>query len=196
MSHTPSLLPCDGCGQPADLTHISRRVQRLEWATRYRPIHIQSLVVSGISPATDDEFLYNPQASFGGEAGNILRSAAVSTEENRPESVLAEFQKRGLMLIHVLECPLSPEASALEVRPILEKWLAATVRRIRRSLKPKRVLLVSPVLAPVADKLLETDLGCPVFRGAEGTFFSSNAPGDAEFQAFRAALVGSHATTA
>jgi hypothetical protein len=196
MPNTPQLLPCDGCGQLADSAHISRRLQRLEWATRFRPIHIQSLLVSGISPRSDDEFLYNPQGRFVGEARNVLTAVAVSIRERTAESVLTDFQKRGLMLIHVLECPLSSDSSQFEARPILEHQLAATVTRIRRSLKPKRVLLVSADLAPLADKLHQSELGCPVFPSTNDPFLASLAPTDAELQAFESALVSSHVQTA
>ena len=196
MPHTPQLFPCDGCGQLGDSAHISRRLQRLEWATRFRPIHIQSLLVSGISPHSDDEFLYNPHANFQGEARNILDAAAVSSEGKSPESILTEFQKRGLMLIHVLECPLSSGSSPFDAGPILERQFASTVTRIRRSLKPKQVLLISAELAPLANKLLKTDLGCPVFPTAKEPFLASSIPGEAELQAFRGALVSSHVQTA
>jgi len=46
----PTLLPCDGCGQPASAEHIARRLQRLEWATRFRPIHIQALLLAAFRP--------------------------------------------------------------------------------------------------------------------------------------------------
>jgi len=46
----PTLLPCDGCGQPASAEHIARRLQRLEWATRFRPIHIQAPLGSICNP--------------------------------------------------------------------------------------------------------------------------------------------------
>jgi hypothetical protein len=189
-------LPCDGCGQLADSPHLSRRLQRLEWATRFRPVHIHSLLVSGISPQSDDEFLYTPRANFQGEARNILDAAAVSSQGKSSESVISEFQKRGLMLIHILECPLSSEASSFEARPMLENQLAATVTRIRRSLKPKRVLLISAELGPLIDKLLQTDLGCPVFPASKEAFLASSSPSEAERHAFRAALVSSHVQTA
>lgn len=195
MPNTPQLLPCDGCGQPADSGHISRRLQRLEWATRFRPIHIQSLLVSGISPRSDDEFLYNPQAMFRGEARNILTAASILSDRRAPEAVLAEFQKNGLMLIHVLECPLSSDSSPFEARPILENQLAATITRIRRSLKPKRVLLLSSDLSPLAGKLLQSDLGCTAFP-SKGAFLASESPSGAELAEFRAALVSSYVQSA
>ena len=196
MPQTPQLLPCDGCGQLADSRHISHRLQRLEWATRFRPIHIQSLLLSGISPLNNDEFLYNSGASFRGEAKKILDAVGIWQEGRDSETVLTEFQKRGLLLAHVLECPLSSELAPFEARPLLENQLAATVVRIRRSLKPKRVLLISGELMPLAGKLLHTDLGCPVFPTTGRAFLSSETPGEAEIEAFRAALVNARVQTA
>jgi len=195
MPHVPQLLPCDGCGQLADPQHIASRLQRLEWATRYRPIHIQALVLGGIAPQSNDEFLYSPEGPFEGEARGVLHAVGVSLESKNRESVLTEFQKLGLMLIHVLECPLSSGHSGFEVQPLLENQLAATVTRVRRSLKPKRVLLVSPALQSVADKLRQTDLGCPVHPAA-GVLLADSSPNDAEIQAFRAVLGISHAQMA
>jgi hypothetical protein len=196
MAKTPQLLPCDGCGQLADSRHIARRLERLEWATRFRPIHIQTLLLSGIAPAQNDEFLYNPYGQFQGEARKLLQSFQIATEGKSAESILSEVQKRGLMLIHVLECPFSAELSPFEACPLLENQLATTVTRVRRSLKPRRVLFVSADLAPLADKLLRSDLGCPAFPSMGGTFLSGSSPSETEFQAFRAALVASHAQTA
>src|ERR1700740_587102 len=87
----PTLLPCDGCGQLADSAHISRRLQRLAWATRFRPVHIHALLLAGVAPALDSDFLYAPVPGFQGEAAGILRAAQIPTEGKSPESVLGEF---------------------------------------------------------------------------------------------------------
>src|SRR5207249_10650226 len=42
-------LPCDGCGQAASAEHIARRLRRLEWATRFRPVHIHTLLRGGVA---------------------------------------------------------------------------------------------------------------------------------------------------
>jgi len=196
MPLAPQLLPCDGCGQLADSQHISSRLQRLEWATRFRPIHIQALLLSGITPRHNDEFLYNPGGRFEGEARDLLNALQITTEGKSPESVLAEFQKLGLMLVHVLECPLSGDTLPFEARPLLENQLSATVIRIRRSLKPKRVLLLSTEIQQVADKLRQTDLGCPVYPAAGGVFLPNATPSEGELQALRAALGAWYAQTA
>jgi len=190
------MLPCDGCGQLADPQHIALRLQRLEWATRYRPIHIQALLLGGIAPKSNDEYLYSPDAAFQGEARKILDAIQIALEGKTAESVLTELQKSGLMLIHVLECPLSTSLSTLDTRPLLEKQLAPTVTRIRRSLKPKRVLLLSASLQPLAEQLRQTDLGCPVYPATGGVFLGSPTSNNVELQAFREALGASHVQTA
>src|SRR2546428_5690956 len=72
-------LPCDGCGQNASTEHIARRLQRLEWATRYRPVHIHTLFLGSASPQKQEEFLYSPNGEFLGEAGVLLEAAGGST---------------------------------------------------------------------------------------------------------------------
>jgi hypothetical protein len=194
MAYEPQMLPCDGCGQLADPQHIALRLQRLEWATRHRPIHIQALLLSGIAPQSNDEYLYSPLGAFQAEARTILDAVQIAREGKSTETVLTEFQKLGLMLIHILECPLSANLSPSDARPLLENQLSSTLSRIRRSLKPKRVLLLTADLQPLADKLRQTDLGCPV-HPAEGVFLRSATPNDMEFQALREALGVSYAQT-
>jgi hypothetical protein len=187
------LLPCDGCGQLADPVHLSRRLQRLAWTTRFRPVHIQSLLLGGIVPKLDSDFLYAPHTLFRGEAETILKAVQISADEQSPERVLAEFQKHGLMLTHILECPLENGGSPQQAHELLEKQLPATIARIRRSLKPKRILLISADLQQLADQLHQTNLGCPVLPAPAGAFFLTPSPAESDFQAFREALAGSNA---
>jgi hypothetical protein len=189
----PMLLPCDGCGQLADSAHISRRLARLAWTTRFRPLHIQALLLSGVAPQHKSDFLYSPNASFSGEAATILRAVNIATEGKSPEPVLAEFQKLGLLLAHVLECPLDDGTTDAQARSYLEAEIPSTISRIRRSLKPKRVLLLSTDLQPHAAKFHEADLPCPVLPVSAGTFLASPDPAGADLQAFRAALAISNA---
>jgi hypothetical protein len=192
----PILLSCDGCGQLADPSHISRRLQRLAWASRYRPVHIQALLLGGIAPKRDSDFLYAAPTSFQGEAATILNAVQILSEGKSSESVLAEFQKRGLMLTHMLECPLEEGIYASQAQELLEKQLPATIARIRRSLKPKRILLISPDLQPMVDKLHYASLDCPVLPSPAGAFFPSSSPAESDFHAFRMALAGSNAQNA
>ena len=86
-------LQCDGCGQIASTGHIAQRLQRLEWATRYRPVHIQALFLGSASPQRQEEFLYSPNGEFLGEAATLLEAAGVSTAGKTAEAVHAEFQR-------------------------------------------------------------------------------------------------------
>src|SRR6266403_469918 len=134
-------LPCDGCGQAATAEHIARRLQRLEWTTRYRPVHIHTLLLGAFSPMRDEDFLYAGGGEFRGEAAQILQAVGISATEKIRDTVLAEFQRAGFFLTHVLECPLEREASLQQsAQAALKSRLAAVATRIRRSLKPKRVM--------------------------------------------------------
>jgi hypothetical protein len=189
----PILLPCDGCGQLADSAHISRRLERLAWATRFRPLHIQALILGAIVPKLNSDFLYSPNETFHGEASTILKAIQLTTEGKSPEAVLTEFQKLGLMLTHVLECPLDENVTASEAHSLLEKQLPATIARIRRSLKPKRLLLISRELQPHADRFYQANLPCPVFPAATTALLPSLTPTETDLQSFRTALAISNA---
>lgn len=155
-----SLLPCDGCGQPGSSQHISRRLKRLEWTTRYRPVHIGTLLLGAVAPKSDHEFLYSPSGEFQGEAGLVLQFAGVSSSGKPAEVALAEFQRAGMLLTHVLECAL--ERPDVDGFAALEQRLTPVIARIRRSLKPKRVVLISEVLQPFLDRVDSSLVGCPV----------------------------------
>jgi hypothetical protein len=160
-----TLLSCDGCGQLASPEHLTRRLQRLEWTSRFRPVHIQTLLVSAISPESNSAFLYNPAGNWTGEAAEFLSAAGIQTSGKTPEAVLSEFQKLGLQLIYVLDCPLENNLVESQIQSLLQKRLGSCAARIRRSLKPKRVRLISPQLEPVASQLTEIELGIPVSSG-------------------------------
>ncbi len=143
-------LPCDGCGQTASGEHIARRLQRLEWTTRYRPVHINTLLLGAFG-------------EFHGEASRLLDALEISTAGKAADAVHAEFQRAGFFLTHFLECPLSKDSGqGAEAAALLTKRLEPVATRIRRSLKPKRVVLISRALGPILEKLLALELGCPV----------------------------------
>jgi hypothetical protein len=160
MSNIVSL-PCDGCGQLASSDHIARRLQRLEWTTRYRPVHINALLLGGVSPAVDGDFLYS--GKFAGEAGRLLEAVGISTAGKSAEAVLVEFQRGGFFLTHVLECPLErKDADEPAVQELLSHRVPQVMARIRRSLKPKRVIPISGLLSPFCATLSGGNLGCSV----------------------------------
>lgn len=167
---TDATLPtCDGCGQPASPEHIARRLKRLEWATRYRPVHIQTLFLGAASPEADAEFLYAPSTEFHGEAGALLEVSAIAPAGKSADAVLVEFQRRGHFLTHMLECPweqgtnggrsIWPCAAGAE---LLAQRASAVAGRIRRSLKPKRVVLIDRATETLAAKWSSGELGCLV----------------------------------
>jgi hypothetical protein len=192
-------LPCEACGQLASPEHIARRLRRLEWSTRYRPVHVQALLVFGIAPVEDGEFLYAPDGEFQGEAGALLDALEISQEGKSRDAVLTEFQKRGLFLIHVLECPLSEKTPAslplsgqalrgsgqAESGRYIWERIPAVLARIRRSVKPKRVVLFSAEVAPVLRRFSESELGVSVFSN-RGEPFELPLSGSARKEFLRA----------
>jgi hypothetical protein len=183
-------LPCDGCGQAAATEHIAWRLQRLEWATRYRPVHINTLLLGAFSPREENDFLYNPSGEFHGEAAHLLEALGISAAGKTAEVVHGEFQRAGVFLTHVLECPLGADAGhGAEATARLIKRLPAVATRIRRSLKPKRVVLISRALGPILEKILALELGCPVVLD-NGKLFEFDGPVPEKTVArFREALV-------
>jgi hypothetical protein len=187
MSDT-NLLPCDGCGQFAPPAHIARRLQRLEWATRYRPVHIQTLLLGGILPSQQSSYLYAESEQISGEASQLLQALEISKDGKDRDAILSEFQKRGLVLNYVLECPLEGRLSPSEVQGLLERQLHSTVVRVRRSLKPKRVLLFTKELGMVASKITEGEMECPVLTDNGKAFDLNEGTDSSRFRAFRQAL--------
>jgi hypothetical protein len=124
-------------------------------------VHIGTLLLGAVSPRACADFLY--AGEFEGEAGRLLDAAGISRKGKSPEAALSEFQRGGLFLAYVLECPLEPsqaDISALE--PALSRHLSRAIARIRRSLRPKRVVLISELPASIAASLSNAELGCPV----------------------------------
>jgi hypothetical protein len=182
-------LRCDGCGQAASGEHIARRLRRLEWTTRYRPVHIHTLLLGAFSPLEENDFLYAPGGEFGGEAALLLDAAGISTAGKTRDAVHAEFQRAGFFLTHVLECPLEGEGNMPpDTRAALKERLAAVATRIRRSLKPKRVMVITEQLSPVVDDILALNLGCPVLLDGGKPFRLESRAGENGVERLREAL--------
>jgi hypothetical protein len=161
MTTNTSVILCDGCGQPASSEHIARRLQRLEWATRYRPIHLHTLLLGAISPQPPAEFLYSPAEVHSGEAANLVAAAGISAPGKSADVIQSEFQRRGIYLTHVLECPLDvPSRGADFLNNTLIARLPTLFTRIRRSLKPKRLAFISGSLTPLIERFAAAQLNC------------------------------------
>src|SRR5215475_2869494 len=107
---TATTLRCDGCGQPASPEHTTRRLQRLEWMTRYRPVHVGTVLLGAYSPDADSDFLYSEAGEITGVAKHVLAACGIDAGGKTKEAVLTEFQRGGFLLGYVLECPLEPES--------------------------------------------------------------------------------------
>jgi hypothetical protein len=167
MSHDD--LRCDGCGQLASPEHIARRLQRLEWTTRYRPVHIGTLLLGATAPLEDSNFIYSSAGGWGGEAKILLAAAGVTTEGKTAEAVLAEFQRGGFFLTHVLECPLKGGTDD-DLQRLIANRLPGVLTRIRRSLKPKRLVPISQALEQFLPVLSSGELPCAILLDHEKPF--------------------------
>lgn len=149
---------CDGCGREASDEHLRRRIARLEWASRFRPIHIDTLILTPEPPEEIEDFFYfpeewpqDPEARAFQE--DLLESSGISQKRaNSREGGLLSFQQAGYFLAHWVECPAGLsgfeefDAMARQLRPAVE-------RRIRFSYRPKAILLVSERLTEAAKAL-------------------------------------------
>lgn len=151
---------CDGCGRSVDEAHIRRRIERLEMATRFRPIHIGVLLIDAAPPARQEDFFYAAAHGARSAAGQTYfealaklagasGSGAPRTSGAEAEAILAEFQRRGFFLAHAVECPFD---DASEVTAAIRRLARTVLLRVQTSYKPKHVALIS---APTAE-LIET----------------------------------------
>jgi hypothetical protein len=191
MMTSSRALVCDGCGQAASGEHIARRLRRLEWTTRYRPVHIYTLLLGAFSPREESDFLYAPGGEYRGEAALLLDAAGISTAGKTRDAVHAEFQRAGFFLTHVLECPLEgDERLAPDAHAALKGRLAAVATRIRRSLKPKRVMVITEELSPLVDDIFALNLACPVLLDRGKPFRLESGAGESGVERLREALAG------
>jgi len=157
---------CDGCGLPANEEHVSRRLQRLELATRFRPIHISILFLAEAPPALLQNHFYFPVRERDERTGlsRILFDAlmlgvgitqaerfdSAHREGKGDEECLAEFQRGGYFLADCLECPVEEvvpgvregtvRANAFE---LAHRYGPTIVRRVQQSYKPQHIVLLS-----------------------------------------------------
>ena len=186
-------LRCDGCGQLASPEHIARRLQRLEWTTRFRPVHIATLLLGAVAPHDDSEFVYSPAGAWYGEAKLLLTAAGLTLEGKSPEAVLSEFQRRGFLLTHVLECPLE-DGLAGKIQELIGIRLPAMLTRIRRSLKPKGIALISRDLEHVIPALNSAELNCAILLDTTKLFALDGDAASASAKNLREALASQSAS--
>jgi hypothetical protein len=122
---------CDGCGREVSAEHIRARIERLELATRYRPVHIQTLLVGDAPPQRAEDYFY------------------ASEKEG------AELQRSGIFLVYAVECPLADGDAAEAVRKAADNM----VKRVKFSYKPKSIVLFSAVTSELIAPLREAAFG-------------------------------------
>ncbi len=189
-----SIFICDGCGQPASPEHTTRRLQRLEWMTRFRPVHIGTVLLGAASPELDSDFLYSDTAEITGEAAAVLAAAGIFAVGKTKQAVLVEFQRGGFLLGYVAECPLEPPSREGATRDdLLRSRMPAFLARLRRSFRPKRIACISGALGPLFASLTETDLGCALLSDQGLPFALNGAVASQAVERLRLALTSTPA---
>jgi hypothetical protein len=159
---------CDGCGSPADEAHIRQRIERLEMATRFRPIHIQTLLLGDAPPTSIEDYFYRPVRegeSRSAPAKNffieMLKAAGIAPDAAaNEEAALAEFQHRGFYLAHAIECPI--ESSRTKPEDLNERVRSAAptiVKRIEFSYRPKHVVAIGVAVKALIPSLQKSSIG-------------------------------------
>ena len=159
---------CDGCGAPADEAHIRQRIERLEMATRLRPIHIQVLLLGDAPPARIEDYFYRPLRE--GESRSApakeffiatLKSASMDPEATaNEEAALAEFQRRGFYLADAIECPIeSPMTQSKNLNERLSNAAPTILKRIEFSYRPKHVVVIGAAVKALIPLLQSSSVG-------------------------------------
>ena len=135
---------------------------------------MQAVFLSAQSPASAEEFLYGARQEFQGEAAALLRALQIESGANPAEQVLSEFQRKGFFLTHVLECPNPVEGEACSAEALIKR-LPIVLRRLRASLKPKKVVVISAELAPVLAELKSIHTGAELLLDGQAAFNLTDA---------------------
>ena len=167
-------LYCDGCGLPAIASHLRRRYERLEWATKFRPIHIQVLLLNDAPPPLIEDFFYRPGTPDAERSGyhriffqELMAAAGISLNDvNSETEALAKFQQHGFFLADICECPIEELASAagesskLFVRPAhIRKFAPTLIKRIEHSYKPKKIVPIGADSGEIIPALQQAGMG-------------------------------------
>jgi hypothetical protein len=172
---------CDGCGASADEAHIRARIQRLELATRFRPIHIVVLLLEDAPAARAEDYFYWPARDGAARSpaaksffAEMLAAAGIPREmAANEEAAFAEFQRRGFYLADAVECPI---ASPDELRSRVTQAMPTIVKRVEFSYRPKHVMLIGDEVTRLAPALLKSTIAGRIVAPEAGAAESANAP--------------------
>ncbi len=177
MDANPISILCDGCDLPASAEHIAARMERLELATRFRPIHINVLFVA-LEPMQrlEDDFYRPPESRDFFDS--FLSALDIAPETGNAK--LIEFQRRGYYLAYLSECPVTPQDSASPERALLgagqeihdsaapeciSRLAPTLVKRIRFNYKPKHVALLGIDFESLVEVFEHAGIGSLLIRG-------------------------------
>lgn len=149
---------CDGCGDQVDEAHIRRRIERLELATRFRPVHIQVLLLDAAPPSRPEDYFYRPATRPGDRSAasrlffdEIARLTGQTPGEPSQEVfTLAEFQKRGFFLTYAVECPVE---NFSDLTSTVSRVALTVLLRVKTSYKPKFIAPISSALTELIPRI-------------------------------------------
>lgn len=162
---------CDGCTLEATVEHLRRRIARLEWSSRFRPIHISTLILTPAPPQALEDHFYYP-SGLPHDPGrralleDLLAACGVAASGESKEATLRKFQHAGFFVAEAVECPVDPEAGT-DFDTLLSRLTPTLARRIRYSYRPKSVLLLSKRLSGVARALAGSPEAKLLLQGGE-----------------------------
>lgn len=146
---------CDCSEAEVSESHVRERIARVEQATRFRPVHIRVVLLDAAPAAPSEDDFYSPAADRSSRSlfsrmyfdelavsSGISRDSLAAMDE---AAILADFQRRGFFLAHIVECPL---ADAPALREAVNRLAPTLLRRLEGSYKPKFVV---PIGLPTAE---------------------------------------------
>jgi hypothetical protein len=170
---------CDGCGAQVDDAHIRHRIERLELATRFRPVHIAALLIDAGPPERPGDYFYRAAANRSERTPEsaacfdaVMKAAGIDPNSlANEEAALTEFQRRGFFLVGAVDCP--PPSSAA-----IERNAPTLLRRVKVSYQPKSIVLISPLTQPILARF-QADASSPAPILLDGKPFGIPAQAEA-----------------
>lgn len=140
-------------------------MEGLELATRFRPIHIDALILYLSPPQRVEDYFYRPahsreerSASSRAFFDGVLAAAGINPDDgNSEETLLAEFQRAGIFVTECCECPVEGTGMLSEDLPV--RMAPSLLRRVQFSYKAKHILVLSSELAPLIPFFCQAGLG-------------------------------------
>jgi hypothetical protein len=133
-------------------------------ATRFRPIHIQTLFLADAPGSRLEDYFYWPLRE--GESRSpearqffieMMKAAGIDPDSaTDEEAALVEFQRRGFYLAHAVECPV-PTPQELSER--IKAASTTLLKRIEFSYRPKHVVPISPAVKAMIPVLQKSSIG-------------------------------------